>query len=334
MRQHYPLNLLGAEDAGAMPWTDGVPSTGVEGSYFGHALFTDTEAEVLAAIDGGGFLRNGADLTQLLQTISRGLWVGAFGGSATALTATLPNSLVLPSLVVGMRVRGIAASNYTGSGGTLAITGVGAAGATVSYPIVGADGVTALASGAWLAGQFLSFDIDASGNARFGGAASAGGIASAQSAGSGFNTKTFTSTTRALLNQSGANALATAIQGLSFTKKSATSLVRVNGSFIFRSASAPGNGFGPTYYLVSLGSAVAQQATSNAYPLVVALTPVNLTFGTQASPLPKGALSLMLQFGRNDGSAWSGSFLPSSADESGYPPSTLFQITVDEVEPQ
>lgn len=332
MRKHYPLNSQGAEDAGKLPWIDGVPSTGVEGSYPGQALFVDTEAEILAAIDAAGLVRNGSDLTQLIQAASRGIWLGQFGGTATALTAAIPNSVVIPSLLVGVRVRGIAASNYAGGGGTLAITGIGT-GAPVSYPIVGADGVTALASGAWLAGQFLTFEIDASGNARFGGSASAGGIATAQAAGSGFNTKIFTSTTRALLNQSGANALATAITGLSYTKKSATSLVRVNGSFIFRSVSAPGSGFGPTYYLLTVGSASAQQATSNAYPAVVALTPVNLTFGTQASPLAKGALSLMLQFGRADTSAWSGSFLPSSTDESGYPPSTLFQITVDEVEP-
>jgi hypothetical protein len=332
LRKHYPLNANGAEDAGQLPWKDGVPSTGVEGSYPGQALFTDTEAEILSVIDAAGLARSSSDLTQLVQSIARGgIWLGVFGGTASALTATIPNNVVIPSLMVGVRLRGIAASNYAGGGGTLAITGVGT-GAPVSFPIVGSDGVTALATGAWLAGQFLTFEIDASGNARFGGAASSG-IASAQAAGSGFNAQVFETTQRASLSQTGTNALATAITGLSYTKKSATSLVRVNGSFIFRCTSSPGNGFGPTYYLFNVGAASAQQATSNGYPSVVMLTPVNLTFGTKASPLAKGALSLSLQFGRNDASAWAGAFLPTNTDESGYPPATKFSVTVDEVEP-
>lgn len=194
MRQHYPLNNLGAEDAGALPWTDGVPSTGQQGSFPGHAIVTDTEAEILAAIDAAGLVRNGSDLTQLVQAIARGgLWLGQFAGTATALTATLPNAVTVPSLQAGVRVRGIAASNYTGSGGTLAITGIGGAANTVSYPLIGADGVTPLATGAWKAGQFLTFDIDASGNARFGGAA-----------GSGFANVLFTATKTS--NQSGLSA--------------------------------------------------------------------------------------------------------------------------------
>ncbi|WP_267426361.1 hypothetical protein [Methylobacterium sp. GC_Met_2] len=178
MRLHYPLNSQGAEDAGQLPWKDGVPSTGVEGSYPGHAIVTDLEAELLSMIDLAGLVRSGADLTQGMQAVARGIWLGQFGGTATALTATLPNSAVLPSLQIGMRVRGIAASDYSGSGGTLAITGIGAAGTTVSYPIVAADG-TSLASGAWKAGQFLTFDIDGSSNARFsGGSAGTGSVSS------------------------------------------------------------------------------------------------------------------------------------------------------------
>lgn len=76
MRQHYPLNSNGVEDAGQLPWLDGVPSTGTQGSYPGHAIVTDTEAEVLAAIDASGQSRNGNDLAQLIQAIARGIYIG------------------------------------------------------------------------------------------------------------------------------------------------------------------------------------------------------------------------------------------------------------------
>ncbi|MRI57741.1 hypothetical protein D8770_28160 [Methylobacterium sp. DB1607] len=122
MRKHYPLNAAGAEDAGLLPWTDGVPATGVEGSYPGHSLITDTEAEVLAAAAAGGLVASGTDLTQLAQAISRGIYVGGFTGSANALAASLPNSVVFPSLLPGMRFQGIALATNTGAV-TLALSG-------------------------------------------------------------------------------------------------------------------------------------------------------------------------------------------------------------------
>ncbi|MDV2988140.1 UNVERIFIED_CONTAM: hypothetical protein Q9R58_27955 [Methylobacteriaceae bacterium AG10] len=122
MRKHYPLNAAGAEDAGLLPWTDGVPATGVEGSYPGHALITDTEAEVLAATAAAGLIASGTDLTQLAQAISRGIYVGGFTGSANALAASLPNSVAFPSLLPGMRFQGIALATNTGAV-TLALSG-------------------------------------------------------------------------------------------------------------------------------------------------------------------------------------------------------------------
>ena len=334
MRLHYPLNSQGAEDAGKLPWIDGVPSAGAEGSYPGHAIVTDTEAEILSAIDAAGLVRSGSDLTQLIQAASRGIWLGQFGGTATALAATLPNNLVIPSLLAGVRVRGIAASNYPGGGGTLAIAGIGPNAASVmSCPIVGVDGATALASGAWTAGQFLTFDIDASGNARFGGSASAGGIASAQAAGSGFNTQSFVSTQRVSMSQQGANALVTPISGLQVVKKSSTSLLRVNGSFNVRSPYSPGSGNGPAYFNLVLGSLLVQQTTSNGYPGVPTITPVLAQFGTKASPLAKGTYALSIQFGRTDTAAWAASWLANSTDESGNPNAGLMQLFIDEVEP-
>lgn len=115
MRKHYPLNAAGVEDAGLLPWTDGVPATGVEGSYPGQALVTDTEAEALNAIAAAGLPASGADLTQLAQAISRGIYVGGFTGSANALSASLPNNVAFPSLLPGMRFQGIALATNTGA---------------------------------------------------------------------------------------------------------------------------------------------------------------------------------------------------------------------------
>lgn len=122
MRKHYPLNPAGAEDAGRLPWTDGVPNTGTEGSYPGHALMTDSEAEILAAQSAAGLTQNGSDLTQLAQAISRGTWLGAFGGSANALVAAVPNDIAWPALLPGMRFTGTVAQTNTGSV-TIALSG-------------------------------------------------------------------------------------------------------------------------------------------------------------------------------------------------------------------
>lgn len=137
MRKHYPLNSNGAEDAGQLPWIDGVPSTGTQGSYPGHAIVTDTEAELLAAIDAAGLARNGSDLTQLIQAISRGIFLGVFTGSANALAGNIPNSIVLPGLLQGMRFAGVATSANTG-GVTMALTGFNPAIGTL--PLLRRDG--------------------------------------------------------------------------------------------------------------------------------------------------------------------------------------------------
>lgn len=143
MRKHYPLNSNGDEDAGQLPWIDGVPSTGTQGSYPGHAIVTDTEAEILAAIDAAGLTRNGSDLTQLIQAISRGIFLGVFTGSANTLAGNIPNSIVLPSLLQGMRFSGVVTSTNTG-GVTVALTGFSPA--LGALPLLRRDG-SALQSG-------------------------------------------------------------------------------------------------------------------------------------------------------------------------------------------
>ncbi|MGU3475629.1 hypothetical protein [Methylobacterium sp. D48H] len=333
MRKHFPLNSNGAEDAGQLPWKDGVPSTGVEGSYPGQALFTDCEAEILSAIDAAGLVRSGLDLTQLIQAFSRGIWLGLFGGTATALTAALPNSVVLPSLQVGMRVRGIAASDYTGPGGTLAITGINAAGTTVSYPIVASDG-TALPAGAWKAGQFLTFDIDASSNARLsGGASTSGSISQAQAAKSLFNVIPFQNTTRTSMNATGANVLVTPWNGFIYNKKSPTSNILIIGNF---QTFTPGS-FGCTRVRFTVGNQIFDTGLSNGVLQSASGAAGSLAFGN--SPvipirnLPVGAQSCAMSFFRTDGATWTTVFNPTASDVADYPPTNTVTLLLMEVEP-
>lgn len=156
MRKHYPLNAAGAEDAGLLPWTDGVPATGVEGSYPGHALVTDTETEVLSAAAAAGLIASGTDLTQLAQAISRGIHVGGFTGSANALAAALPNSVVFPSLLPGMKFQGIALATNTGA---VTITLAGFVTPPGSLSLLRRDGA-AMKAGDVLVGSPFTFVYD------------------------------------------------------------------------------------------------------------------------------------------------------------------------------
>lgn len=164
MRLHYPLNANGAEDAGQLPWTDGVPLTGIQGSYPGHAIVTDTEAEILAAIDASGQTRNGSDLAQLAQAMARGIFLGQFGGTANALAAALPNNIVLLSLQAGTRLTGFVTAPNTG-GVTLALTGIGSPSGTQTAPLLRKDG-TALQAGDLPVGQLFDIRVDTSGSFR------------------------------------------------------------------------------------------------------------------------------------------------------------------------
>lgn len=62
-----------------LPWANGNPTTGTEGSYPGFGLFTDAQEEILAAIQAAGLTPSGT-LTQLAQSIpalsTKGLLLG------------------------------------------------------------------------------------------------------------------------------------------------------------------------------------------------------------------------------------------------------------------
>ena len=115
MQRHYPLNpATGLEDAALLPWANGNPALGTEGSYPPFGLFTDPQDEILNAIAGSG-QAIGSTLSQLLQALSRGIFLGTFAGTANALTAALPGSVAIPALTAGMRFTGIIASTNTGA---------------------------------------------------------------------------------------------------------------------------------------------------------------------------------------------------------------------------
>jgi hypothetical protein len=144
MRRHYPLDpASGTENAALLPWTNGVPATGIEGSYPPFLLCTDPESEILNAQAVAGLSPSPADVTQLAQAMSIGLWLGAFGGTSNALTATLPGSVNFPALVPGMRFHGIIGNSGNTSAATLNIAGFTTA--VGVKPAVKVDGASALA---------------------------------------------------------------------------------------------------------------------------------------------------------------------------------------------
>lgn len=160
MRLHYPLNANGAEDAGQLPWSDGVPSTGAQGSYPGHAIVTDSEAEILAAIDASGQSRSGTNLAQLIQAIARGIFLGQLTGSANALAAAIPNNVVFSALLAGTRFTGLVTTTNT-AGATFAITGIGLASGTVQAALLTRSG-NALQPGDLPVNQLFEFRWDGS----------------------------------------------------------------------------------------------------------------------------------------------------------------------------
>ena len=159
MKLHYPLNpATGVEDATQLPWTDGVPATGQDGSFPSWQTCVYPMQEIVNSILATGLTASDADLTQLLQAIMTGLNVGTFGGTADALTGTIPGSVVIPALIKGMAIRGtIEAANATAAP-TLAITEFGT-GQPAAIEILKRDG-TALVAGDLPAGVTLAFRFD------------------------------------------------------------------------------------------------------------------------------------------------------------------------------
>ncbi|MGX9981989.1 glycine-rich domain-containing protein [Methylobacterium fujisawaense] len=122
------------------------------------------QREIVAAEKGAGLTPSNGDLTQLLQAISRGIWLGVLGGTANAPSGVLGGGatpVVIPALLRGMRVRGVAAATATGAV-TLSIVGVGGA-SPVNFPVLRGDG-SATRAGDLKQGQIYTFEADGNGN--------------------------------------------------------------------------------------------------------------------------------------------------------------------------
>jgi len=130
LQLHYPLNpATGAEDQTQLPWTNGVPQTGQEGSYPPFALCTEPMYEIVNALVQAGIVPSSSDPYQLTRAIRGGQLdfavatgapdaiVATIGLSHTALRAGLPFTVTVPG--------GVANSTTTP---TLTITGPGGAG--------------------------------------------------------------------------------------------------------------------------------------------------------------------------------------------------------------
>ncbi|MFB0491938.1 hypothetical protein ABIE45_004524 [Methylobacterium sp. OAE515] len=128
MKQHSPLDPATGIENAALPWTNGNPGTGTDGSFPPFGLFVDPQSEILNAQRAGGLAdsADGSDTTQLGQSISRGTWLGTLAQPLTAndLTGALPGSIIWPALLAGMEFSGVISAPNTGPM-TVTLTGFG-----------------------------------------------------------------------------------------------------------------------------------------------------------------------------------------------------------------
>lgn len=131
MDQRYPLDpATGAENATLLPWTNGNPATGVEGSYPPHQLVTNIEAELLALIIASGQTPSGLDLTQVLKAIRK---FSSYASNYALITATGTFTVPAETIFVEMFTPGGGGgASGNGSGGGVA-GNVGAGGGGGGY---------------------------------------------------------------------------------------------------------------------------------------------------------------------------------------------------------
>ncbi len=160
MQLHYPLNpTTGVEDQTQLPWTNGVPQTGQEGSYPPFALCTEPMYEIVNVLVQAGIIPSSSDPYQLTRAIRGGQLdfavatgtldaiVATVGLAHLALRAGLPFTVTVPG--------GVANSTTTP---TLTITGPGGAG-PVTGPIRKTTGAN-VAIGDLPPNAFLTFRSD------------------------------------------------------------------------------------------------------------------------------------------------------------------------------
>jgi hypothetical protein len=137
---------------------DGNPSTGVEGSIPSAKSFEQPQRELSNLLAGTGLTGSDADLTQILQAVSKGIYLGTFTGTANALTATVPGSVAIPVLLEGMTFHGYIGASPNTAAANLTLSGF--TNAPGSKPIRRKDGTSALAAGDLQAGTLMSFRYD------------------------------------------------------------------------------------------------------------------------------------------------------------------------------
>lgn len=140
MDQRYPLDpATGAENAALLPWTNGNPATGVEGSYPPHQLITNVEAELLALIIASGQTPSGADMTQVLKAIRK---LTAYASNYAIITASGTFTVPAETIFVEMITPGGGGgASGNGSGGGVA-GNVGAGGGGGGYGFKKLTGLT------------------------------------------------------------------------------------------------------------------------------------------------------------------------------------------------
>jgi len=118
MKRRNPLNpATGLEDAGLLPWTNGNPGTGAEGSYPPHQLCTDVQEELAAVVEAAGITLDGNNLTQVLAAIQKlaGNTKPLYGVHALpAATMTVPNDVTTDITSFGTVTNGLLASTFSG----------------------------------------------------------------------------------------------------------------------------------------------------------------------------------------------------------------------------
>jgi hypothetical protein len=103
--------------AAGTAYTNGNPATGTRGSIPPAAAFEYPQREIVNHITKAGYTASNGDLFQLTRSgrSQRLNYVGNFGGTANALTATLDPAPANAADLVGMPIRGIIAAPNTGA---------------------------------------------------------------------------------------------------------------------------------------------------------------------------------------------------------------------------
>lgn len=294
-------------------------------------LFVVTLTQGQTAISGNIAVATGAPfVAEALQNIPAGIQAGRYTyvkdtGVANAL-------VVAPTPALAARVEGTELTVLPKFTSTTTAPTINDGLGTV--PILKRDG-TAPAAGDIAAGirMRLIFDGAAyrlSGVATSDGASTSNATSIAQAAKTLFNIQKIVSQTRTSASGSTSGTNVTALSGLTYTKKSATSTLVVWGNF---QTYTPGT-VGAITGRLTVGSSFAEAGLTNGYtpaggsqPVQLANSPIYFITGVGA-----GAQAITLALRRDDNGAWTTILNPTGADVSGYPTPNTLVLVVAEVE--